>query len=226
MRIALIIPCLNEAAHITATLARLQTLRHNGHQIIVVDGYSDDNTAALAAPWASQVVSCRRGRAQQMNHGAQLADDADVLLFLHADTQLPEGADKLIADKLSPSSRQWGCFDVRLSGAQLSLRLVEFMMNQRSRLSAIATGDQAIFVRRELFEKVGGFPDIALMEDIGLSKQLKQHSKPIHLPETVTTSSRRWEQQGVWRTILLMWRLRLAYFFGADPQLLKRQYDS
>ncbi len=226
MRIALIVPCLNEAAHITTTLARLQTLRHNGHQIIVVDGHSDDNTAALAAPLASQVVSCQRGRARQMNHGAQLADDADVLLFLHADTRLPEAADKLIVDKLSQSSRQWGRFDVRLSGEQLCLRLVEFMMNQRSRLSAIATGDQAIFVRRGLFEKIDGFPDIALMEDIGLSKRLKQHSKPIHLPEKVITSSRRWEQQGVWRTILLMWRLRLAYFFGADPQQLKRQYDS
>jgi len=225
MRIAVIIPCLNEAAHITATLTPLQALRQNGHQIIVVDGQSDDNTAALAAPLANQVVSCPHGRAQQMNYGAQLAD-ADVLLFLHADTQLPQSADKLIVDQLSQSSRQWGCFDVRLGGKQFWLRLVEFMMNQRSRLSAIATGDQAIFVQRALFEKVGGFPNIALMEDIGLSKQLKHYSKPIRLSDKVITSSRRWEKQGVWRTILLMWRLRLAYFFGADPQDLKRQYDS
>ncbi len=225
MRIAVIIPCLNEAAHITATLSPLQALRQNGHQIIVVDGQSDDNTAALAAPLADQVVSCSHGRAQQMNYGAQLAD-ADVLLFLHADTQLPQGADQLIVDQLSQSSRQWGYFGVRLDGKQFWLRLVEFMMNQRSRLSAIATGDQAIFVQHALFEKIGGFPNIALMEDIGLSKQLKHYSKPIQLSDKVITSSRRWEKQGVWRTILLMWRLRLAYFFGADPQDLKRQYDS
>lgn len=225
MRIAVIIPCLNEATHITATLSRLQTLRQNGHQLIVVDGQSDDNSVALATPLADHVSSCQRGRALQMNHGAQLTA-ANILLFLHADTQLPNNSDQLIINHLSNSNRQWGRFDVQLSGKQPWLRVIAFMMNLRSRLSGIATGDQAIFVRRELFEKIGGFPAISLMEDICLSKQLKRQTKPICLTEKVVTSSRRWEEKGMWRTIFLMWRLRLAYFFGIDAKQLKRQYDN
>lgn len=225
MRIAVIVPCLNEAAHIAATLLPLQALRQNGHQLIVVDGQSDDNCVELATALADHVVSCQRGRALQMNHGAQLAD-ADILLFLHADTQLPEASDETITKHLANSNRQWGRFDVRLSGKQSWLRVIEFMMNRRSRLSGIATGDQAIFVQRDLFNKVGGFPAICLMEDVCLSKQLKRHSKPICLTEKVITSSRRWEEKGMLKTILLMWRLRLAYFLGANPKQLKRQYDS
>ena len=225
MRLAVIIPCLNESERITATLQLLQTLRAQGHQVIVVDGRSEDNSAELARPLADQVVVARRGRAAQMNCGANLSN-ADVLLFLHADTSLPENAAEIISQRLAASNRQWGRFDVQLSGRALWLRIIEFMMNLRSRLTDIATGDQAIFVRRGLFNQVGGYPDIPLMEDIELSKRLKQHGKPLCLKDKVITSSRRWEQEGIWRTILLMWRLRLAYFLGADPNRLKRQYDS
>ncbi|PCH60694.1 MAG: glycosyl transferase [Gammaproteobacteria bacterium] len=225
VRIAIIIPCLNESENMTAIMLRLQPLREKGHHIIVVDGLSDDNSVELATPFADQVAISKRGRAQQMNYGATLTD-ADVLWFVHADTALPQDADQTIIHHLSKSNRQWGRFDVQLSGKQFWLRLIEFMMNQRSCLSGIATGDQAIFVHRDLFKKSGGFKNIELMEDISLCKKLKHYSKPICLKEKVITSSRRWETQGVWRTILLMWRLRLAYFFGADPKQLKRRYDN
>lgn len=225
MRIAVIVPCLDEAAHIASTLSRLQYLRQNGHQLIVVDGQSKDESVALATPLADHVVSHQRGRAIQLNYGSQIAE-ADILLFLHADTQLPDDADTLIIEQLAQSERQWGRFNVRLSGNHYWLRVVEFMMNMRSRWSGIATGDQAIFIERDLFEKIGGFPEISLMEDICLCKTLKRHCKPLCLNETVITSSRRWEEKGIWRTIVLMWRLRLAYFFGADTKQLKRQYDS
>jgi len=225
VRIAVIVPCLNEARHIVSTLSRLQYLRQNGHQLIVVDGQSTDASVALATPLADNVVSHQRGRALQLNHGAQITN-AELLLFLHADTQLPDNADTLIIEQLAKSKRQWGRFNVRLSGKHYWLRVIEFMMNTRSRWSGIATGDQAIFVDRELFKKVGGFPEISLMEDICLCKHLKPYSKPLCLSEPVITSSRRWEEKGIWRTILLMWRLRLAYFLGIDTKQLKRQYDN
>ncbi len=225
MQLAVIVPCLNESERIAATLAPLRTLRKQGHQIIVVDGGSEDNSIELAKPLADTVVTTQCGRACQMNHGASLTK-ADILLFLHADTLLPSNAAELICQGLISTHKDWGRFDVKLSGNQYWLRVVEFMMNQRSRITGIATGDQALFVRRELFDKAGGFPEIPLMEDVELSKQLKKTSRPLCLKERVITSSRRWEQQGVWRTIVLMWRLRLAYFFGADPSQLKQQYDN
>ena len=163
------------------------------------------------------------GRAKQMNEGARAAQ-GEVLLFLHADTRLPAQPDGLIANGLQQSGKEWGRFDVRLTGRQKLLRLVEMMMNWRSRLSGIATGDQALFVTRELFNRIGGFPDIPLMEDIALSKRLKSISKPLSLTATVLTSSRRWESNGIVLTIVLMWRLRLAYALGADPQHLAKHY--
>ncbi len=222
--ISIIIPVLNEAAGISAALQGLQPLRQAGHEIIVADGGSQDGTAALAAPLCDQLIHAPRGRARQMNAGAAAASGA-VLLFLHADTCLPPGADELINAALADSKRRWGRFDLRLSGTHPALRLIETMMNLRSRLSGIATGDQCLFAARDLFERVGGFPDIALMEDIALSRTLKQHGRPLCLRARVVSSSRRWETRGILRTILLMWRLRLAYFFGADPQSLARDYD-
>lgn len=209
---------------IEATLSALQALRQNGHELIVVDGGSHDATMTLARALADRVIVTARGRARQMNAGAGLAQ-GDVLLFLHADTRLPEGADRLIIEGLAKATVGWGHFDVRLSGKQRTLRLVERLMNARSRLSGIATGDQAIFVRRDWFTAVRGFPDIPLMEDIALSRALKRRALPLCLPQQVITSSRRWERHGVLRTILLMWRLRLAYALGVDPRRLARSYD-
>jgi rSAM/selenodomain-associated transferase 2 len=218
--ISIIMPTLNEAHGITATLTRLQALRQAGHEVIVVDGGSTDDTVAHAAPLADRLVTAPRGRACQMNAGA-VAATRDVLLFLHADTMLPLDA---AAHITSDNSHLWGRFDVRLTGTHPLLRIVESMMNLRSRLTGIATGDQALFVERALFLAVGGFPELPLMEDIALSRTLKRHGRPLCLRAKVTTSSRRWEQNGVCSTILLMWRLRLAYFLGADPARLARLY--
>lgn len=221
-RLSIVIPTLNEAAVIVGTLEALWPLRAAGHEIIVVDA-GDDATAVLAAPLADRVVRSPRGRAVQMNRGAAAAR-GEVLLFLHVDTRLPDGAAALVLDGLKRSGRRWGRFDVRLSGRHPLLRLVERAMSIRSRLTGIATGDQAIFVERALFERVGGFPEIALMEDIALSRRLNREGRPLCLNDRVVTSSRRWDRDGVLRTILLMWWLRLRYFFGSDPVDLARAY--
>jgi rSAM/selenodomain-associated transferase 2 len=157
-----------------------------------------------------------------MNAGAAAARGG-VLLFLHADTRLPDGAERLIAQAMAAGSH-WGRFDVRIEGKSAWLPLVAAMMNRRSRLTGIATGDQAMFVTREAFAAAGGFPDIPLMEDIELSRRLLQTGRPACLTARVTTSGRRWEAQGVWRTILRMWWLRLRFFFGADPRRLAVDY--
>jgi rSAM/selenodomain-associated transferase 2 len=222
-RISIIIPALNEAETITATLLALQPLRAAGHEVIVVDGGSEDNTFALASPSADQVLHGPRGRGRQMNAGASAAM-GNILLFLHADTQLPPGADALLAEGLAQTGRRWGRFDVRLSGRHPMLRVIGRMISWRSRLTGIASGDQAIFVCREWFERVGGYPEMPLMEDLALSRLLKRHGRPLCLRAPVVTSSRRWENRGIWRTIVLMWRLRLAYYLGADPARLASDY--
>ena len=204
-------------------LARLQRLRPDA-QIIVADGGSEDETAELARPLADRVLQAPRGRARQMNAGAAAAR-GDVLLFLHADTVLPEDAPGAIRMALEKSGRQWGRFDATIAGRDARLAVVSLLMNARSRMSGIATGDQAMFVRRAAFEKVGGFPDIPLMEDVALSKRLKHLSPPACLRQRVITSARRWERDGVLRTIILMWRLRFAYAMGVDPRRLARRYD-
>lgn len=223
MKLSIIVPTWNEASAIAGTLSALQPLRGAGHELIVADGQSQDATVALARPLVDRILVSACGRARQMNAGAAQAS-GEVLLFLHADTRLPAGADVLVRHALERSGRAWGRFDVRLSGTQPLLRLVERMMNLRSRLTGIATGDQALFVRHDLFQAVGGFPDIPLMEDIALSTRLKRHGRPACLHEAVVTSSRRWQQQGILRTILLMWRLRLAFALGADPHRLVNRY--
>ena len=190
----------------------------------MVDGGSSDGTAERAAPHADSVFSARRGRASQMNAGAARARD-EILLFLHADTLLPESADALIVEGLKRSRRGWGRFDVAISGSHPLLRLVAWLMNARSRLTGIATGDQAIFATRSLFTAAGGYPEIALMEDIALCKRLKRYGRPLCLRHRLTASGRRWEKHGVMRTIVLMWRLRLAYWLGADPGKLAVRYD-
>ena len=224
MHISIVIPALNEAAQIAATLAPLQTLRAQGHEILVVDGGSSDDTAQRALLLCDRILNAPRGRARQMNAGAQAAR-GDVLWFLHADTLASASAMDALLAALRRPQPAWGRFDVRLSGTHPLLRLVEGLMNLRSRWTGIATGDQGIFVRRHLFETVGGFPDIPLMEDIALSRRLKQEAAPICLRERLVTSSRRWEQRGVARTVLLMWRLRFAYWLGVSPERLAAQYQ-
>ncbi len=222
-RLSIIVPTLDEAAGIAACLGRLRPLRERGVEVVVADGGSTDGTAALAVPLADRVVAAPRGRAAQMNAGAA-ASRGDTLLFLHADTRLPDDADRLVLEGLAASGRQWGRFDVAIEGRPAMLRVVAACMNARSRLTGIATGDQAIFVRRAAFDSAGGFPAIALMEDIALSKALKRTGPPLCLRSRALTSGRRWERHGTLATILLMWRLRLAYFLGADPARLAKRY--
>ena len=218
MRLSVIIPTLNEAAVIGTTLATLAPLRARGHEVLVADGGSEDGTRDIAAPLADRVIAAPRGRARQMNAGAAAAT-GDALLFLHADTRLPAHADLLVIRSLEKNP--WGRFDVAIEGRSALLPVIAFFMNLRSRLTGVATGDQAIFVRRADF---AGFPEIALMEDIAFSKAMKRRGAPAALHEKVTTSGRRWERQGVLRTMILMWRLRLAFFFGAEPDELARRY--
>ena len=222
-KLSIIMPVLNEGDGIAAALDALADLRATGAEVIVVDGGSRDATVQQAELRADQVILAPRGRALQMNAGAERAS-GDVLLFLHADTRLPAEADRIVLNGLERSRRAWGRFDVEIEGCSPLLPVVARLMGLRSRLTGIATGDQAIFVRRQAFQAVGGFPAIALMEDIALCKRLKRLGRPLCLRACVTTAGRRWEKNGVLSTILLMWRLRLAYFFGADPKELARQY--
>ena len=221
--LSVIIPVLEEAATIETALRALAPLRARGVEIVVADGGSRDDTAARAAPLAERVVVSPRGRAMQMNAGAAVAR-GDVLLFLHADTRLPPDADRIVRDALARTRRAWGRFDVTIEGRHPLLPVVAAAMNTRSRLTGITTGDQAMFVTRAAFVASGGFPAIALMEDITFAGTLKRISRPISLRARVTTSGRRWEARGVVRTILLMWRLRLMFFFGAAPDTLAQRY--
>ena len=218
MKLSVIIPTLEEAAVIEDCLRSLAPLRARGHEVIVADGGSGDATRALAQPLCERVLVAPRGRAAQMNAGARAAS-GEALVFLHADTRLPERADEAISGALQQS--QWGRFDVEIRGERAMLRWVAWSMNLRSRLSGIATGDQAIFVRREAF---AGFPPIALMEDIAFSRAMKRAGPPACLTLRASTSGRRWESRGVLRTVLLMWWLRTLYFLGAPPDRLARLY--
>ena len=222
-RLSIIVPVLNEAAGIESCLTSLAGLRAAGCEVIVVDGGSGDETPTRAAPGCDRLLRSARGRATQMHAGATVAR-ADLLLFLHADTRLPLGALDAIEAATHGRKFGWGRFDVRLDSTRASLRLVATMMNLRSRVTGIATGDQALFMTRAAYAAAGGYPAIALMEDIAISKQLKRRCAPACLRLKVLTSARRWESRGVLATIVLMWRLRLAYFFGASPESLARRY--
>ena len=220
--ISVIVPVLNESAQIQTTLNDFIPLRKAGHEVIVVDGGSQDTTLEIATPLADKVIQSPKGRAFQMNAGAA-AVSGNLLWFVHADTRIPRNAACILIQ--ASGLRGWGRFDIRLSGRHPLLRLVEGMMCLRSRLTGIATGDQGIFVSRVLFERVGGYPEIPLMEDIALSKALRRIQRPICLKHRLVTSSRRWEKNGIVKTILLMWRFRLAYFLGADPADLEKRYS-
>jgi rSAM/selenodomain-associated transferase 2 len=220
--LSIIIPVLNEAEGVVAVLMALSPLRERGVEVIVVDGGSHDDSVDLARPWVDRLVSAPWGRARQMNVGAACAD-GEILLFLHADTYLPEYADQLIRRAMQAGAI-WGRFDVRIEGHHRMLCVVAAMMNWRSRWTGIATGDQAIFVRREVFDSLGGFPDQPLMEDVEFSARLCSIASPVCLRDCVLTSGRRWEKHGVWRTIVLMWQLRWRYWRGESPQLLAKAY--
>ena len=223
MIVSFIIPALNEAGTIQATLNCLQTARQQGHEVILVDGGSRDKTIEIAETLVDQIIDSPPGRACQMNRGAAVSQGR-ILCFLHSDTLTPSNIASLIVDALAAEHRYWGRFNVRLSGQSTMFRIIELFINWRSRLTGIATGDQGIFVCRSYFECIDGFPNIALMEDIQFSSNAKSQSPPVCLREKLITSSRRWEQHGVFRTILLMWRLRLAYFFGVSAERLAGQY--
>ncbi len=224
-KISVIIPVLNEEHALLANLPLLQSWRQSGHEVIVVDGGSTDTSVGIAEEMADSVLLSTPGRSSQMNNGAVYAT-GDILLFLHIDTLLPERADQQVMEALQIPGKVWGRFDVRLSGKNPVFRLIEALMNLRSRITGIATGDQALFVNTAVFKEVGTYPDIPLMEDVVISKKLRSRSWPVCLSQKVLSSSRRWEQHGIMRTVLLMWRLRLAFFLGADPHELHARYYS
>jgi len=217
--LSIIIPTLNEATRVERLLQSLAGLNHI--EVIVVDGGSLDSTVLLARLYADIVIETHAGRAWQMNQGAQIAS-GDILWFLHADSIIPAHAVKTIDNACK--KKAWGRFDIRLSGKQRLLKWVSFMMNKRSCLTQIATGDQGLFVHADLFHQIGGFPNIPLMEDIAISHRLKRKTRMCCLHSTLTTSSRRWQQNGILKTIILMWSLRLAYTIGISPEILYRIY--
>ncbi len=222
MKISIIIPVLNEAGQIIDTLKSLEHYRQQGHEVIIVDGGSSDGTLAVAEPFVDTTLSCKAGRAVQMNQGIAAAK-GDVLLFLHADTQLPADAiSSMIA--VIEDGYFWGRFNVRLSGNHLMFRLIERLMNLRSCITGVATGDQAIFVSRESIDIIGDYPQLPLMEDVVFSKKLRSLGWPACIKRQVVTSSRRWEEQGILRTMLLMWRIRLLFFLGVSADKLAKQY--
>jgi rSAM/selenodomain-associated transferase 2 len=223
-RLSIIVPMLNEVAELPAALTALRTQLDPDCEVVLVDGGSSDASVAIARSAGFEPIGARRGRARQMNAGAERAR-GEVLVFLHVDTRLPEGAVAMIEHALATDGRQWGRFDVRIAGPSRMLRVVALLMNLRSRLTGIATGDQAIFVTRAGFAAVGGFPDQPLMEDIELSRRLLELSRPACIHAAVVTSGRRWEQRGLWRTILLMWRLRWAYWRGVPAAELAKRYE-
>lgn len=223
MRISIIIPTLNEALIIGRLLASLQTLRQQGHELIVVDGGSCDSTVTIAEAMADHVLSSARGRATQMNLGARRAS-GDLLLFLHADTLLPANCSALLHAVL-PQQNHWGYFNVVISGGSFWLPIIAKMINWRSKLSGIATGDQAIFVCRQLFYAVDGYPEQPLMEDIELSRRLRRFAAPTPLRPKVIISGRRWDSNGAWPTIFLMWKLRWQYSRGISVERLAKEYS-
>lgn len=220
---SIIIPVLNDTPSLKNLLKLLQPLREKHFEIIVVDGGSDEKLPVQDQSTLDQYIITSPGRARQMNDGARLAA-GEVLWFLHADSQIDPEVIRSSLNQLRPSDRCWGRFDVRLSGHDWRLKIVAFFMNWRSALTGIATGDQGVFVIKTVFDEINGYPDIPIMEDIALSKRLLKFSRPLRIRQCLTTSGRRWLEQGVFKTIVLMWSLRLAYFLGVTPERLVRFY--
>lgn len=223
--ISVIVPVLNEAVLAAPLAQRLNALAERGMEVLVVDGGSTDDTASQLATQSLRVITSTAGRAAQMNAGANAAS-GDMLLFLHADTMLPEQVEDSIHTALKSSNKQWGRFDVQIAGRSRWLPVIAWMMNRRSCLTAIATGDQALFMPRLVFNAVGGFPEQPLMEDVEMCYRLKrQAGRPACCHDKVITSGRRWDTKGAWPTIWLMWQLRYAYWRGVDASQLARRYQ-
>jgi rSAM/selenodomain-associated transferase 2 len=221
--LSIVVPALDEARNLERLLPEL-TAHGPAVEVVVVDGGSEDGTVDLVARWPGvRLVRSERGRARQMNAGARVAT-GDVLLFLHADTRLPPGFAGIITAALADPRVVGGRFDVRLDGPRWPFRVITAFMNARSRWTGIATGDQAIFVRRTAFEALGGYPDIPLMEDVELSRRLKRAGRLACLRQRVTTAARKWQREGVVRTVLLMWALRLLHACGVPPARLHAWY--
>jgi rSAM/selenodomain-associated transferase 2 len=221
-RLSVVVPMLNEGFAIGATLAALRTGAPNA-EVIVVDGGSTDQSVDVARNLADRVVAAARGRARQMNAGAALGP-GDILAFVHADTRVPSSFEKEILDALEESDIVGGRFDVELDDPSFAYRLIGDLISLRSRITRTATGDQAIFVRRSVFEALGGFPDLDLCEDLDFSRRLKRAGRVACLHSRVTTSARRWRRDGLARTVLRMWAIRAFYLLGVPPSRLKRIY--
>lgn len=221
MLISIIIPVLNEEGSIKNLLQQLQSYRQQGHEIIVVDGGSEDNTFAVSKLLADKTIESQPNRSTQMNRGTEYASH-DILWFLHADSLIPENAVGKI--QMALNKKNWGRFNISLSGTSWMFRIIENMINLRSCITGIATGDQGLFMKREIFEVVQGYSNLPLMEDIDLSKKLKRISTPVCLKDKIITSSRRWEKHGILKTVLLMWQLRFLYWFGVSADKLAQKY--
>ncbi|VAW93181.1 Glycosyl transferase, family 2 [hydrothermal vent metagenome] len=221
-KISIIIPVINEATSIINFLKPLQYYRNKGHELILVDGGSHDDTLKLSQNYVDQTFSSKLGRAAQMNFGAKHANNT-ILLFLHSDTYLPNSADTIIINALT-KNKIWGRFNVELSNNRFIFRTIAWLMNLRSKITKLATGDQAIFINKKIFNNIKGYPDIPLMEDIALCKNLRKKYSCVCLSNKIITSSRRWEKNGIYHTIILMWRIRALYYFGVSPKRLAELY--
>ncbi len=221
--LSIIIPVLNEERFLAGNRERLVSLLQEGHEILVVDGGSQDNSVDIARALGCRVFSTRASRGHQLGYGASHSK-GDVLLFLHADTHLPSHAAQVIAQALAKPESLWGRFDVRFSNPSPVFQVIAWFMNKRSCLTGIATGDHALFIKRKLYFGCGGYTDVPLMEDVELCRRLKRHASPVCLSEEVVTSSRRWEQNGIMKTVITMWWLRLMFFLGQSPEKLARLY--
>ena len=221
MLISIVIPVLNEEKALQVLLDQLQSYREQGHEVVVVDGGSNDNTCSVASTLCDQLITSESGRAIQMNKGAEFSKN-NILWFLHADTLVPEHSIEKIQKALEDND--WGRFNIKLSGSRFVFRVIERMINIRSCVFSIATGDQGIFLNKNTFNKVNGYSVIPLMEDVNLSKKLKSLSHAVCLNEKITTSSRRWEKYGILSTVLLMWKLRFLYWTGVSAERLALQY--
>ena len=223
-QLSVIIPTLNEADHIKKTLSPLQIFRDQGLEIILVDGGSTDGTCGMVVPWVDRVASQSGGRGAQLGLGAALASGV-WLLFLHADTRISSDALQHLLEAIQNQPHlSWGRFHIMLSGQGLIFRVIEFLINLRSSVTRICTGDQGMFVKRQVFESVGGFPEWPILEDVELSQRLRKVSAPVMIKTSIVTSSRRWETRGVVKTILIMWLIRLGFWIGMSPVRLHRWY--
>jgi rSAM/selenodomain-associated transferase 2 len=223
LKLSVIVPMLNEAGAIGATLAAIRVGAPDA-EIVVVDGGSADGSVEIARPRCEVVIIGERGRAQQMNAGAARSS-GEAMVFVHADTIVPESFARDIETALADPSVVGGRFDIRLDDDHPLCVLIGALISLRSRISRTATGDQAIFVRRTTFDALGGFPDLPICEDLDFARRLKRAGRVACLRTKVITSARRWRRGGILRTSIRMWTIRLLYLAGVSPSRLSRMYS-